>query len=579
MAFGVSQIRNDYLDKRYRDMVPVAREHDVKLKIMNELETKLDNIDNFGLTTAFNNLKQAMERVSLSQPDAREMTSQVRNQVVNICRMLSGYHAELTRMLEANVEELQVSVRATNNLIDKIVQYNTAITREYISDAGRIMRGQGVSEYGPLELLDQRNLLLDELAMYGNIEVFQNNNGSVRVTMAGVTIIDDEWSDKIVMQNFDDYGAAVLNFTNGVHFAPTSGELKAFKDMVNGNGPYASGLFQNGEFGIPYYIHALDIFAAGFAELMNQSNHGDIEDVNQFNRSLLWAGYERDEDGNIRTNLAGEPVRARIGAATIQVSQEWMDNELLIGETFLQNAIANYSIGTHIQGRVFMDTSTSPPSYFLVNNGTFDASAGDTIAGALTAGTISQISVHPHNPASPLTNWSNTRVNYQEGNIFVDPQTHVVYRVNTTQTTAITNLNDARTAVPPIITAIGVNEGGWQRANLDGANLSRFVRALEDSDRAWGTALDFNGNAFEYLMFLSDRLATGLDFVDKQFRVAMDTVNTLLDNRDAVSGVSETEEGINMLTYQKWFNASARLMTTMDEALDTIINRMGIVGR
>jgi flagellar hook-associated protein 1 FlgK len=60
--------------------------------------------------------------------------------------------------------------------------------------------------------------------------------------------------------------------------------------------------------------------------------------------------------------------------------------------------------------------------------------------------------------------------------------------------------------------------------------------------------------------------------------MAMGTMQVLLDNRDAVSGVCETEEGINMLKFQRWFNASARLMTSMDEALDIIINRMGRVG-
>ncbi|EKC80294.1 hypothetical protein LEA_01533, partial [human gut metagenome] len=31
--------------------------------------------------------------------------------------------------------------------------------------------------------------------------------------------------------------------------------------------------------------------------------------------------------------------------------------------------------------------------------------------------------------------------------------------------------------------------------------------------------------------------------------------------------------------YSKWFNASSRMLTTLDEALDTIIEKMGLVGR
>ncbi|EGD49857.1 protein of unknown function DUF1078 domain protein, partial [Thermoanaerobacter ethanolicus JW 200] len=50
-------------------------------------------------------------------------------------------------------------------------------------------------------------------------------------------------------------------------------------------------------------------------------------------------------------------------------------------------------------------------------------------------------------------------------------------------------------------------------------------------------------------------------------------------NRQSVSGVSLDEEMTNMLKYQKSYVASARVITVMDELLDTLINRMGIVGR
>ena len=55
-------------------------------------------------------------------------------------------------------------------------------------------------------------------------------------------------------------------------------------------------------------------------------------------------------------------------------------------------------------------------------------------------------------------------------------------------------------------------------------------------------------------------------------------VDMATGRRDQVSGVSMDEEMSNMLRFQHAYNASARVMTTMDDALDTIINRMGRVG-
>lgn len=81
-------------------------------------------------------------------------------------------------------------------------------------------------------------------------------------------------------------------------------------------------------------------------------------------------------------------------------------------------------------------------------------------------------------------------------------------------------------------------------------------------------------------------------FATMENTLGIDTksANTLLDNqisvlnqtsnsRDGVSGVQLDEEGMNLLHYNQSYNAAARLMTTLDEALDKLINGTGVVGR
>ena len=48
--------------------------------------------------------------------------------------------------------------------------------------------------------------------------------------------------------------------------------------------------------------------------------------------------------------------------------------------------------------------------------------------------------------------------------------------------------------------------------------------------------------------------------------------------RMSISGVSQDEEMSNMIKYQHAYNAAARMITTIDEMIDVIINRMGRVG-
>lgn len=62
-----------------------------------------------------------------------------------------------------------------------------------------------------------------------------------------------------------------------------------------------------------------------------------------------------------------------------------------------------------------------------------------------------------------------------------------------------------------------------------------------------------------------------------------DNQQTLVDQitnwRESVSGVNMDEEMANMIKYQKGYSAAARMLTTMDEMLDKLINGTGMVGR
>jgi flagellar hook-associated protein 1 FlgK len=55
-------------------------------------------------------------------------------------------------------------------------------------------------------------------------------------------------------------------------------------------------------------------------------------------------------------------------------------------------------------------------------------------------------------------------------------------------------------------------------------------------------------------------------------------VTSASDRRQSASGVSMDEEMTNMVRFQRGYQASARAMSTMDEMLDTLINRTGKVG-
>lgn len=65
----------------------------------------------------------------------------------------------------------------------------------------------------------------------------------------------------------------------------------------------------------------------------------------------------------------------------------------------------------------------------------------------------------------------------------------------------------------------------------------------------------------------------------KQQQATQATITAGVENlQSSVSGVSYDEEAAAMLTYQTAFQASSRVLTTLDSMLDTLINHTGLVG-
>ncbi len=467
-AYGVNQVRDPYIDKRYRESACFVAEYSTSADILQEVETTLDNIVSDGLTAYMDTFADALKKYA-EQPDSEELASIVRNEAYNITNLLHSYETDFKELKESNLEALQNTMDDTNRIIRDIVDFNKKIVKEYsVMATNKLGEGESVTAgYGPNEMLDARNLLIDELAYMGNITVYDNADGSVRILMDGVEIINGEKYEQIYMRsstkNVDQeeyssellrdyyaYDAAVLRWTSGDTLDPSSGELKSYLNVLNGNGVYNTG-YQNDSYGIPYYESTIDAFANDFANFMNYLN-GAVDE----NGTLI------DPDRLLFCTKAYNEGSEEFGdhtmtATTIRIADTWMENATMIGEV--------------------------------------------------------------KNPAT----------------------------------------------------------GVWE-LSMDGNHINEIVVAFSSKPIAFGGKGDYEGTIYDYLLFINNRLAQDIDYNLAQYESAYDTTNAILDSRDAVSGVSSDEEGINMLTYQNWYSASSRMMTTLDDCLDKLINSTGRVG-
>jgi flagellar hook-associated protein 1 FlgK len=97
------------------------------------------------------------------------------------------------------------------------------------------------------------------------------------------------------------------------------------------------------------------------------------------------------------------------------------------------------------------------------------------------------------------------------------------------------------------------------------AKIAQLATGPGSPDKSWSAIVTGIGIATK----------TGL----QQSKLADLSTKSAIDNQLANSSVDIDEENVNMLSFQTAYQAAARVMTSVDEMLDTLINRTGIVGR
>ena len=113
-------------------------------------------------------------------------------------------------------------------------------------------------------------------------------------------------------------------------------------------------------------------------------------------------------------------------------------------------------------------------------------------------------------------------------------------------------------------------------------NVLKFVKAMSadwEFCKPGSTDPFFKGNFYNCFVNMENVLNIDLKAGNSTLKNKITVINQTADLKDSISGVSLDEEGINLLHYQQSYSAAARLMTTLDEALDKLINGTGVVGR
>lgn len=450
-VIGISQIRDAFLDARYRTQSAESGYYDEVLSGLNDLQNVYDEASTNGLQNELSNFINQLQTLKQNST-SQDLALVVRTAAQKVTQIMNTFANQTTAVRNQEVNDLSKIVVGIdfNTTVKSIAELNTQIRDELTH--GNV----------PNELYDKRNLLIDKLSGMANIKVTttpEKVSEDLTIENLNISIYDNVSGKSIgVVQNglYNTLSASLNKTTNNMEISinpsfgdyngditsyVTGGSMKGYLDLINGKGTYADSTktpSENTFRGTLYYENSMNTLASNFAKLLNDLNSASGSPKPLFSAS----------DGS-----------STITAANIGISKEWFADSTYITTT----------------------TSTSTTG------------AGDNVA-------------------------------------------RMIYALS----------NDMKYYKDP-------------------SNTSSQVM--------------FEGTIHEYTRGMIGELSLDIQLHETFSDTATTVLNNLYTSREAISGINMNEEEINLMAYQKSYNAAARYFNVLDEAVDKIINEMGLVGR
>lgn len=461
LVTGISQVRDPYLDIRFRNEVSKVGEFDTKLAGLEEVQTVLDEVMTDGIQTQLSDLSSMLQKLS-GKVGSKEYENMVKSSASSLTTYLNQCSKQLETIRSNQEYSLtKVDIPEINNILTNITELNKSIKDGQVNGSAA------------LELIDQRNVLIDKLASYVKIDVTYvptKISDSLTIDELKIDLVGKDKTINLLNHldhvNFDipagtmqlnildskgdpvkDAGGAVIG--QDVFSQLTSGSLKGSLEYLNSNGEFDGD--DNAFKGIGYYQKMLDLMATKLASTFNDLNN---------------AGLDPSTPAADLHNMFGSTDGGKITAKTICIASGWSDSK--------------YGITAAVA-----DGGSTPGS-----------AANDNIIKMINA--------------------------IKDSQTFVDEGT-------------LPDATDDKTM--------------------------------------------FNGTFHQFISNLNTTLGIDIKSTSSLLDNYVSVTDEIASAKEGISGVSLDEEGMNLLKYQKSYAAAARLITTLDEALDTLINRMGVVGR
>lgn len=566
---SIQRVRDSFLDYQIRKETSTKGTYDKRETYLGEVEGIINGTSDSGLTKLFSDFYSSWQNLSKDPQNSDTRTI--------VAQKSSTLTDELNHVYN-QLQSLKTDCQSATK--DQIFEINDKL--EQLDKLNQQIKNVKISGNEPNDLMDQRDLLLDQLSSNFNINIDSEKLDGVDVSPVN--------SDGIKYPNLIDS----YDNTNEKRFSYVSNIEKDSTTPVSGSGSSA------------VYTYKLTYYKKG--DMTNQDNCSTVyvnmtedQEKQVDENRVLWA----DKDGNAIGLSVDEASSAVIGGTSPGAALDFTsvklftpDNGEIKGTTSVQADIDTYT----------EDLNKMAKAFALAVNAIHSGLTNATAAGTASDGTsatpdkdympffvnssaaeyTTDVSTGQKTLSSAaLNNVLGAEDGITAGNISVNQE------IMTNVMNIKVRTNDDQYASESDNKKDGNSDGKRALAIAQLANSLMNIQNVSDTmDRAdffassganTGWAADSNGvktvqnsnsgmTISNYFKDTVDKLAVQVQQASKNVTNQTTLLTNYTQTKASTSGVSIDEEFANLIQYQHAYQANAKIINTVDTLLDVVVN-------
>lgn len=516
-SVSIQRARNVYADKQFWSETAQQQYYKTCQTNYDKVEAIFNDSDKTGILNSMEEFYKAWQDLSINAS-----TDSNRVAVVEKGNVFTDKLKTATQQMQSQINSQYDDMSSTLTKINDITNQLTKLNQNIMTT-----EATGASAN---DLRDKRDLLVDELSGYMNLNVYEDDNGMYTVVSNGVSMVNGinrltlEMSVPIANSTYgiNDYSIQIKE--SGIAYIPTDGSLKAQLDTIAEDKSYIDKMADMAGFMLTTFnnMHQQGAGIDGSDSSLGNAD-GPTFGINFFGDNNTVYTWDSDTHSVVATELTN---------GTITRSLDYTESTA--------NGVTTRRPTVKIDGTV--ETKKNLDGVNIINaltiNSAITAAGGTSL---IAARSFSVTQDTDANGAYIDNKYSVTASGPKDG-------------TNAVNMSSLFNLEKSN-----ITTTADVS--------FNGTAVSNDKRAIDD--------ISLNA----YYNSMMSQLGSDSESVDDKADAQDDLINQIVSWRSSTSGVDWNEELTNMIMFQQGYSACSRCLTTMDEMLDKLINSTGTVGR